>query len=330
MAKARRCSSASTSPRAFARFTSIARWPAPTIRSRCRSRSSPRARRALCAARGASWQRRRRRGAGLRDRHRSADAGRRDRGPARRSRSRRRKPRRATIAAHREAFARAGLEAAWPRVIALVVQPGVEFDHHKVIDYQPGEAQAPRARSSPADPQFVFEAHSTDYQTAGEPARAGARSFRDPEGGTRRDLRAARDAVGARRDRAASSRVMARCRTCAAVVVDVMRADPRHWRGHYRDADSEASISTCSSASAIASATTGRTRTCSAPVSRCSSGLRRATLPLTLLSQYLPRQYDAVRAGRLTVASTRCCATASRWRCGPTLRPAAARPERAS
>ena len=49
---------------------------------------------------------------------------------------------RATIAAHRDAFARAGLEAAWPRVIALVVQPGVEFDHHKVIDYRPGEAQA--------------------------------------------------------------------------------------------------------------------------------------------------------------------------------------------
>ena len=43
----------------------------------------------------------------------------------------------ATIDAHREAFAAAGLDAAWPRVIALVVQPGVEFDHHRVIDYDP-------------------------------------------------------------------------------------------------------------------------------------------------------------------------------------------------
>ena len=48
----------------------------------------------------------------------------------------------ATIAAHREAFARAGLESAWSRVIALVVQPGVEFDHHKVIDYVPEQARA--------------------------------------------------------------------------------------------------------------------------------------------------------------------------------------------
>ena len=31
--------------------------------------------------------------------------------------------------------------------------------------------------------------------------------------------------------------------------------------------------------------------------------LDRAKIPLTLLSQYLPRQYDAVRAGRLTVAA---------------------------
>lgn len=46
----------------------------------------------------------------------------------------------ATIAAHRSAFARRGLEAAWERVIALVVQPGVEFDHDTVIDYVPAKA----------------------------------------------------------------------------------------------------------------------------------------------------------------------------------------------
>ena len=43
---------------------------------------------------------------------------------------------RRTIAAHRAAFADAGLEHVWPRVVALVVQPGVEFDHLNVIDYE--------------------------------------------------------------------------------------------------------------------------------------------------------------------------------------------------
>jgi len=71
---------------------------------------------------------------------------------------------RATIAAHRSAFADAGFADAWPRALALVVQPGVEFDHHKVIDYQPDQARALSA-SIAAEPQFVCEAHSTDYQT---------------------------------------------------------------------------------------------------------------------------------------------------------------------
>ncbi len=70
----------------------------------------------------------------------------------------------ATIDAHRVAFAAAGLQDAWTRVIASVVQPGVEFDHHQVIDYQPADARALSAAIANA-PGLVFEAHSTDYQT---------------------------------------------------------------------------------------------------------------------------------------------------------------------
>ena len=50
------------------------------------------------------------------------------------------------------------------RVIASVVQPGVEFDHHNVIDYGPRDAQA-LSHAITAVPGMVFEAHSTDYQT---------------------------------------------------------------------------------------------------------------------------------------------------------------------
>src|SRR6202022_3458462 len=70
----------------------------------------------------------------------------------------------ATIQAHRGAFARHGIEAAWPRVVGLVVQPGVEFDHHQVIDYVRSKA-APLSRSIEPVAGMVFEAHSTDYQT---------------------------------------------------------------------------------------------------------------------------------------------------------------------
>lgn len=71
----------------------------------------------------------------------------------------------ATCAVHKVAFARAGKTAAFERVIALVVQPGVEFGHDAVIPYAPEKA---RDLSSALGglPSVVFEAHSTDYQSA--------------------------------------------------------------------------------------------------------------------------------------------------------------------
>ena len=71
---------------------------------------------------------------------------------------------RATIHTHREIFAAAGLAAAWDRVVALVVQPGVEFDHRNVVDYVPEKART-LSRMIEQYPGLVFEAHSTDYQT---------------------------------------------------------------------------------------------------------------------------------------------------------------------
>lgn len=71
---------------------------------------------------------------------------------------------RATTACHEQAFAAAGLDAAWDRVVALVVQPGVEFDRLRVIDYDPERTTSLR-RVVDDHPGLVFEAHSTDYQT---------------------------------------------------------------------------------------------------------------------------------------------------------------------
>ncbi len=43
---------------------------------------------------------------------------------------------------HQKAFIARGLAEALTRVIAIVVQPGVEFDHSNIIHYQAQEAQA--------------------------------------------------------------------------------------------------------------------------------------------------------------------------------------------
>jgi len=70
---------------------------------------------------------------------------------------------RATIEIHRKAFYELGLQSAWERVIAVVVQPGVEFGDDFVLPYQ---LEAAQELSRFIESQsMVYEAHSTDYQT---------------------------------------------------------------------------------------------------------------------------------------------------------------------
>lgn len=69
-----------------------------------------------------------------------------------------------TLAIHREAFSAPDLLPAWERVIAMVVQPGVDFDHSSVHYYDPAAA-AELSAFVEQQPRIVFEAHSTDYQT---------------------------------------------------------------------------------------------------------------------------------------------------------------------
>jgi D-tagatose-1,6-bisphosphate aldolase subunit GatZ/KbaZ len=70
-----------------------------------------------------------------------------------------------TVEVHRAAFKAAGLMQAFDRVAGIVVQPGVEFGNANVIPYRPEAAKNLSAVLDKA-PQFIFEAHSTDYQPA--------------------------------------------------------------------------------------------------------------------------------------------------------------------
>lgn len=69
----------------------------------------------------------------------------------------------ATLAEFRRAFAAQGLEDAWSRVIAIVVQPGVEFADESVIEYDRAAAKELMGCLK-NHPGLVFEGHSTDYQ----------------------------------------------------------------------------------------------------------------------------------------------------------------------
>lgn len=68
-----------------------------------------------------------------------------------------------TLAEFREAFSARGLDEAWTRVVALVVQPGVEFADESVIAYDRAAARELMGCLK-RYPNLVFEGHSTDYQ----------------------------------------------------------------------------------------------------------------------------------------------------------------------
>jgi D-tagatose-1,6-bisphosphate aldolase subunit GatZ/KbaZ len=201
----------------------------------------------------------------------------------------------ATIEAHHAAFAKIGMDAAWSRVIALVVQPGVEFDHHKVIDYRPNKARELSAFIA-GDSQLIFEAHSTDYQTASNLQALVRDHFAI--------LKVGPGATYALRETLWSLAALAHELPGAAaeddlrtIAIEVMRGDPRHWRNYYHDAarqtlDLQFSLS-------------DRIRyywphpQVKQAYESLLARLRSVSLPLTLLSQFLPQQYEAVRAGRL-------------------------------
>lgn len=69
----------------------------------------------------------------------------------------------ATLAEFKRAFDAQGLADVWQRVVALVVQPGVEFADESVIEYdRPAAVELMACLKN--HPDLVFEGHSTDYQ----------------------------------------------------------------------------------------------------------------------------------------------------------------------
>ncbi|MYN40802.1 D-tagatose-bisphosphate aldolase, class II, non-catalytic subunit [Duganella sp. FT109W] len=201
-----------------------------------------------------------------------------------------------TIEVHRQAFAAAGLEAVWPRVIGLVVQPGVEFDHHKVIDYQPQRALA-LSRFIEGQPTLVYEAHSTDYQTASNLAALVAGHFAILKVGPGLTF-ALRETLWALADIEEQMTGAGQGSDFKNTVLEVMRAEPEYWRKYYGGDAASARFDQQYSLS-------DRIRyywphpAIQAAQARLMANLEHEAPPLTLLSQYLPAQYEAVREGRI-------------------------------
>jgi D-tagatose-1,6-bisphosphate aldolase subunit GatZ/KbaZ len=199
----------------------------------------------------------------------------------------------ATLEAHRKAFAQLG--SAWDRVIALVVQPGVEFDHHKVIDYQPVRAEK-LSRFIETQPLLVYEAHSTDYQTEQNLHRLVRDHFAILKVGPALTY-ALREALWALADIEAAIPDIGSPANFKQLVLDVMRTHPSHWNKYYGDLLTQEFDLQFSLSDRIRYYWSHQS--IQQALASMMENLTARSIPLTLLSQYLPIQYQAIRNGQL-------------------------------
>ncbi|KGQ70926.1 tagatose-bisphosphate aldolase [Chelonobacter oris] len=200
-----------------------------------------------------------------------------------------------TIDTHRSAFKKLGLDDAFQRVIGIVVQPGVEFDHSSIVSYKPELAQA-LSRFIETTP-YLFEAHSTDYQTPNAYKALVRDHFAILKVGPALTF-ALREALFALAKIEESLIHSEKQSYLLNVIGDVMQDNPEHWQQYYSSLHSKAMIDLYFSLSDRIRYYWPNQRIVDA-TDKLISNLSEIMIPLGLLSQYLPIQYHKVVAGTL-------------------------------
>jgi D-tagatose-1,6-bisphosphate aldolase subunit GatZ/KbaZ len=196
-------------------------------------------------------------------------------------------------------FEDAGLREVWERVIAVVVQPGVEFGDAVVHDYEPDRVGDLTAFVE-GRPHLVFEAHSTDHQSA-DALRAMVRdhfAILKVGPGLTFSMREALFALEAIERELLAGRADTEPSRLREVLEATMLADPEHWRPYVSGDEDEQRISRAFGYSDRSRYYWHRPEL-RAATGRLLDNLRERRIPPTLLSQHLPVQYGAVREGSL-------------------------------
>lgn len=203
---------------------------------------------------------------------------------------------RRTLEVHCRAFLDAGLNDAWRRVIAMVVQPGVDFDHSHVQYYD--AEQATELSAFVADrPGLVFEAHSTDYQRESGLHQMVRDHFAILKVGPAATF-ALREGLQALCQIEDELLAVERRSRLMQVLDEVMLAKPGNWLKHYPGSPEEQRLLRRYGLSDRCRYYWGEAPVVAA-VERLFANLATVEIPLALLSQHLPEQYQEVVNGQI-------------------------------
>jgi D-tagatose-1,6-bisphosphate aldolase subunit GatZ/KbaZ len=203
-----------------------------------------------------------------------------------------------TLQLFRAAFAEQNVISAWDRVIGMVVQPGVEFGENVIFDYDRQRAAA-LSSALPKHPALVYEAHSTDYQRPTALAQMVEDHFAILKVGPWLTF-AFREAVFAltaiERELLAHRHGVRLSQVREALEAAMLR-NPAYWRSYNHGSADEIRLARIYSYSDRCRYYWGDT-TVQQELAQLRANLDACPPPLTLISQYLPLQYEAIRCKR--------------------------------
>lgn len=198
-----------------------------------------------------------------------------------------------TVKTFEEVYTENGL--ALDDIIAVVIQPGVEFADDSVCEYNPEKARELVNELKNYD-NLIFEGHSTDYQTK-ECLR---NMVRDGVGilkvGPALTF-AYREAIYALElieKELYRTKPYVRLSNIRNVVENIMLDNPSNWEKHYHGTRADISLSMTFSYSDRCRYYMSDSRVDEA-VEILVKNINNAKLPLTLISQYMPGQYQHLR-----------------------------------
>jgi D-tagatose-1,6-bisphosphate aldolase subunit GatZ/KbaZ len=204
-----------------------------------------------------------------------------------------------TILLTRKAFEKYNLQEVWERVIAVVVQPGVEFDDSFIFDYEPEKAINLSEKIKQIE-NIVYEAHSTDYQKKSSLKQMVRDHYAILKVGPWLTF-AFREAVFALAfiENELYDPDDPQYSDLLKIVDCIMSENPRHWVNYYSGKNSGIRFSRRFSYS-------DRIRyywpeqSISGALNKLIYNLKQKKIPLSLISQYLPEEFDAIRNGEIS------------------------------
>lgn len=205
-----------------------------------------------------------------------------------------------TIDTHVTAFELLGIKDAIERVIAVVVQPGVEFDHSKVIRFE--KSRAAEISNYIENTPWIYEAHSTDYQTKAHLSELVHSHFAILKVGPALTF-ALREALYSLAEIETEIVPIEQSSQLKKVVDGVLLDEPKYWKSYYGNKHSTIINNLHYSFSDRIRYYWTEPRIQQA-ISLLLDNLGKQRIPLSMLSQYMPNQYHKVSEGILELDPT--------------------------